>query len=44
MGPYMVFAIRPRSRTMSDSRRAIRMTMIFEGIIIMGVRKGGETI
>ena len=44
MGPYMVFTIRPKSRTMSDSRRAIRMTMMYEGIIIMGVRKVEETI
>ena len=40
----MVFTIRHRSKAMRDSRRAIKMTMIYEGIIIMRVRRVEETM
>ena len=40
----MVFTIRHRSKAMRDSRRAIKMTMIYEGIIIMKARRVKETM
>ena len=40
----MVFTIRHRSKAMRDSRRVIKITMIYEGIIIMKVRRVKETM
>ena len=40
----MVFTIRPRSKTMRDSRRAIKMTMIYDGLIIVKARRVKETM